>query len=66
MAYWTVTEAVQEYIEKYQDLKLAIQRAQTMKLSSRTKKRSEFWLAVELALKELKPAKQLKTRYKEE
>ncbi|MFB2747327.1 hypothetical protein [Aeromonas veronii] len=66
MAYWIVDEAVQEYIEKYKDLKTAIQRAQTLKLSSRTKKRSEFWLAVELALKELKPAKRLKTRYKEE
>ncbi|HDX8454882.1 TPA: hypothetical protein RQN21_004497 [Aeromonas hydrophila] len=66
MAYWNVAEAVAEYIEKYQDLKIAIQRAQTLKLSSRTKKRSDFWLAVELALKELKPTKQLKTRYKEE
>jgi hypothetical protein len=66
MAYWEVDEAVKEYIEKYQDLKVAIQRAQTLKLTSRTKKRSEFWQAVELALKELKPAKQLKTRYKEE
>lgn len=66
MAYWNVAEAVTEYIEKYQDLKIAIQRAQTLKLSSRTKKRSDFWLAVELALKELKPIKQLKTRYKEE
>ena len=66
MAYWIVDEAVQEYIEKYKDLKTAIQRAQTLKLSSRTKKRSEFWLAVELALKELKPAKRLTTRYKEE
>lgn len=65
MAYWKVDEAVQEYIEKYKDLKLAIQRAQTLKLTSKTKKRSEFWRAVELALKELKPAKQLKTRYKE-
>ena len=66
MAYWNVAEAVAEYIEKYQDLKIAIQRAQTLKLSSRTKKRSDFWLSVELALKELKPTKQLKTRYKEE
>ncbi|HGY0995179.1 TPA: hypothetical protein ACNU17_004266 [Aeromonas salmonicida subsp. pectinolytica] len=66
MAYWNVAEAVAEYIDKYQDLKIAIQRAQTLKLSSRTKKRSDFWLAVELALKELKPTKQLKTRYKEE
>ncbi|MNJ48997.1 hypothetical protein D3C77_442100 [compost metagenome] len=66
MAYWNVAEAVAEYIEKYQDLKIAIQRAQTLKLSSRTKKRSDFWLLVELALKELKPTKQLKTRYKEE
>ncbi|MGY3896544.1 hypothetical protein [Aeromonas enterica] len=66
MAYWNVAEAVAEYIEKYQDLKIAIQRAQTLKLSSRTKKRSDFWLAVELSLKELKPTKQLKTRYKEE
>ncbi|MGN5287743.1 hypothetical protein [Aeromonas sp. 11P] len=66
MAYWNVAEAVAEYIEKYQDLKIAIQRAQTLKLSSRTRKRSDFWLAVELALKELKPTKQLKTRYKEE
>lgn len=66
MAYWNVAEAVTEYIEKYQDLKIAIQRAQTLKLSSRTKKRSDFWLAVELALKELKPTKQLKTRYQEE
>lgn len=66
MAYWNVAEAVTEYIEKYQDLKIAIQRAQTLKLSSRTKKRSDFWLLVELALKELKPTKQLKTRYKEE
>ena len=65
MAYWTTDEAVKEYIEKYKDLKLAIQRAQTLKLTSKTKKRSEFWRAVELALKELKPAKQLKTRYKE-
>ena len=66
MAYWTVDEAVQEYIEKYKDLKTAIQRAQTLKLTSRTKTRSDFWLSVELALKELKPIKQLKTRYKEE
>ncbi|ELC7281754.1 hypothetical protein RJO76_002860 [Aeromonas veronii] len=66
MAYWTVDEAAKEYIEKYQDLKIAIQRAQTLKLTSRTKKRSDFWLAVELALKELKPIKQLKKRYKEE
>ncbi|MDM5075948.1 MULTISPECIES: hypothetical protein [Aeromonas] len=66
MAYWNVADAVAEYIDKYQDLKIAIQRAQTLKLSSRTKKRSDFWLAVELALKELKPTKQLKTRYKEE
>jgi hypothetical protein len=66
MAYWTVDEAAKEYIEKYQDLKIAIQRAQTLKLTSRTKKRSDFWLAVELALKELKPTKQLKKRYKEE
>ncbi|WP_139708255.1 hypothetical protein [Aeromonas allosaccharophila] len=66
MAYWKVDEAVQEYIEKYKELKTAIQRAQTLKVTSRTKKRSEFWLVVELALKELKPTKQLKTRYKEE
>ncbi|ATP09879.1 hypothetical protein CF134_21580 [Aeromonas salmonicida] len=66
MAYWTTDEAVQEFLKKYTDLKLAIQRAQTLKLTSKTKKRSEFWRAVELALKELKPAKQLKTRYKEE
>ncbi|MDX7900359.1 hypothetical protein [Aeromonas media] len=66
MAYWNVADAVAEYIDKYQDLKIAIQRAQTLKLSSRTKKRSDFWLAVELALKELKPTKKLKTRYKEE
>ncbi|MDH1841149.1 hypothetical protein N5D88_12045 [Aeromonas caviae] len=66
MAYWKVDEAVQEYIEKYKDLKLAIQRAQTLKVTSRTKKRSDFWLSVELALKELKPVKRLKTRYKEE
>lgn len=66
MAYWNVADAVAEYIDKYQDLKIAIQRAQTLKLSSRTKKRSDFWLAVELELKELKPTRQLKTRYKEE
>lgn len=45
MAYWKVDEAVQEYIEKYKDLKLAIQRAQTLKVTSRTKKRSDFWLS---------------------
>jgi hypothetical protein len=52
MAYYTVDEAVNIFIERYKDLTKAIIKAQTMKNKASSNNRYNFWLDVENKLKE--------------
>lgn len=58
--YGSVGSAVTEYLEIYQDIKIAILKSQTMKNKSVTESRYNFWLNVEMKLKEMLPRKKKK------
>lgn len=54
MAYYSVKEAVDKFINKYGDFNKAIVKAQTMKNKSSSENRYNFWLEVEQEIKIIK------------
>lgn len=60
MAYYSVDEAVSTLIERHEDVKKAILKAQIRKNTAKSKVKYEFWLEVENKLKEMKGKKKNK------
>lgn len=62
MVYFSIESAVQEYLKRY-EISEAIAQAQKSKHQSLSKARHDFWCAVEIALKELKPKRESKAKW---
>jgi hypothetical protein len=60
MAYYSVQEALDAFLENYPDLTTAILKAQVRKNTAKSKTKYEFWLEVENKLKEMKVKKKSK------
>lgn len=60
MAYYSVQEALDAFLENYPDLTTAILKAQVRKNTAKSKVKYEFWLEVENKLKEMKVKKKSK------
>jgi len=60
MAYYSVQEALDAFLENYPDLTVAILKAQVRKNTAKSKVKYEFWLEVENKLKEMKVKKKSK------
>lgn len=65
MAYYSVQEALDVFLEKYPDITTAILKAQVRKNLARSKVKYDFWLEVETQLKQLKPKKKGKWEQEE-
>lgn len=62
MAYFTIEQAAQDYLERY-ELSVAIAKAQRSKHQATTKQRHDFWRGVEEILKSHKPPRVNKAKY---
>ncbi len=60
VAYYSVQEALDAFLENYPDLTIAILKSQVRKNTAKSKVKYEFWLEVENKLKEMKVKKKSK------